>query len=204
MGPDDPKPYDDADLPYASLMEYVRQEHNGDRHYAYPCRNDDRPVFADPRKQQYFYRAMKRAEAVAWMNPGRIAVPDAGGHHPWASFRNYSLGYLTRANDYTYLLEVHAPDFVSWMMDVGFTSGKAEAGDISWGIGGTSSNGHAGTPTTNKTVKDLYAKVCNNGVPINHNHVPGGLRGMAKAVAPHIFKKSIKWVKVVNLRSQKP
>ncbi|WP_437763224.1 hypothetical protein WMF27_42155 [Sorangium sp. So ce281] len=204
MGPNDPKPYDDADLAHVVSMEYSREDNKGDRFYSYPTRNDNRPALATPAKQEYFYRAMKRAEAVAWLTPGRPAVPDPGGHHPWASYRNYSLTYLTRANQYTHLIEVHAPGFVEWMMEVGFTGGKIENNDISWGIGGNSSNSFGGNPKTNAALKALYAKACNNGVVVNHTGVPGGLRGMAKRVAPYIFKQSIKWVKLVNLRSQAP
>jgi len=189
--------YDVIDRQYAAAMKFDREDNNRDRFYSYPVRCDG----AAGMPQENFYRAMNRTEALGWLAPGRTAVPDSEGHHPWASYRNYSLSYLTRKNNYTYLLEVHAPDFLPWMREIGFISGKAEAGDISWGIGGKSSNGWGGTKPANDALKALYKHAYPT---INRNLVKGGLRALAVQLAPYMFKQSIKWVKVVNLRSQKP
>jgi hypothetical protein len=194
--------YHELDRPHARVMQFNHEDHNGDRHYSYGARWDKKP--ADLSKQAFFYRAMTRDEALGWLNPGRTALPDANGHHPWASHRDYSLAYLTRAHGYTYLLEVHAPDFVPSMKEIGFTTGKGEAGDISWGIGGRSSNGFGPGKPQNKALIALYSRVFNNGVAVNPNNIQGKHRAMAVKLAPYLFKQSIKWVKVVNLRSQKP
>jgi hypothetical protein len=50
----------------------------------------------------------------------------------------------------------------------------------------------------------MYADVLNHGVNVNPQDVPGGLRKMAVNLCEYVFKQNIKWVKVVNLRSQKP
>ncbi|MGH9344076.1 MAG: hypothetical protein ACRD19_09980 [Terriglobia bacterium] len=193
-------PYNVADRVYTAGLIFDRQDHKGDRFFTYPVRCErDGDV---GHKQEFFYRAMKRDEAAGWLAQGRTATPDPNGHHPWASYRGYSLSYLTRKNGYVFLLEVSAPDFIPWMKSIGFTGGKAEAGDMSWGIGGTSSNSWGGTQTSNATLRDEYAKYANNGVAVNHNNVPGGLRAMAVRLAPIYFRQAIKWVKVVNFRSE--
>ncbi len=190
-----PDAYDQVDQIHAATLQFDREDGNGDRFFTYVARCND--VGGNP--QEYFYRAMKRDEAFGWLDHNRIAVPDPGGHHGWASHRNYSLGYLTRKNQYTYLLEIYAPLFIPWMKEVGFLSGKAEGGDMSWGIGGTSSNGWGGNKDTNKALKDLHKKKFPD-----VTSVKGGLRAMAVQLAPLMFKECIRWVKIVNLRSQKP
>ncbi len=189
--------YDALDRPYAAKLNFDREDGNGDRLYTYPVRCED----AKSLPQEYFYRAMTRTEAMGWLSPGHNATVEANGHHPWASYRGYSLLYLSRTHGYAYLLEVHAPNFIPWMKEIGFTEGKTETGDISWGIGVRSSNAFGPSATTNVALKALYRQVH---PLVNQNNVSGGLRTMAKELAPYMFKQSIKWVKVVNLRSQKP
>lgn len=192
-----PDAYDAMDQIYAAVMQYDREDGNGDRFFVANAHCD--AVGGNP--QEYFYRAMNRDEALGWLHPGRIAVPDPGGHHGWASYRNYSFGYLTRKNGYTYLLEVHAPQFLPGMNSIGFTSGKAEGGDMSWGIGGATSNAWSGNKQTNKTLEGLFKQKFPD---VKTKDVKGGLRGMAKPLAPLIFKDAIQSVTIVNLRSQKP
>ncbi len=198
------KPYDKADEAHTTSMEYVKEDDSGDRFFKAACQNETRPTFPALPDQAYFYRAMQRVEAIGWLAAKPTAALDPEGHQGWASYRDYSLPYLTRLRGYTHLLEVHAPDFVGLMMGVGFKSGKAEVGDLSWGIGGKSSNGHAGNKDQNAKLLEVYAENCNEGVAVKHTSVKGGLRAMAKAVAPQLFLQSIKGVKLVYLRSQKP
>ena len=47
----------------------------------------------------------------------------------------------------------------------------------------------------------LFRSVANNDVEIPHTQVAGGLRAMARAVTPYIFQQSIKYAKLVGLRS---
>ncbi len=187
------EPYDPADTVYTGPMTFEREDGKKDRLYGYGARQDaSRPV-----KQEYFYRAMKKAEAAGWLGAGHDATIDANGHQGWASYRQYSLKYLTRRHQYTHLLEVHAPDFISWMKEIGVTSGKAEGGDISWGVGLTNSNAFKPSKRSNPVLAALYTEVF-------HQPPIADRRGMAKQLAPVMFKRSIKWVKLVNFRSQKP
>ncbi|HET9958667.1 MAG TPA: hypothetical protein VFQ61_29440 [Polyangiaceae bacterium] len=204
MAPNDPQPHDPADDPYAAVLDYQRTDHAGDRYYSSEPQHYERPLELErhPSRQAYFYRAMTREEAQGWLHPTRYAMPDPSGHHPWASNRDYSAGYLTRRHGYTHLVEVYAPDFVPQMMSIGFVSGKAEAGDISWGIGGTPSNGWRGSKTTNKVLESAYADL--KGRKVSPKEVRGRERGMANELAPYLFKDSIRSVRVVDLRSQKP
>jgi hypothetical protein len=210
-------PYLAEDRPLAASMTNTREAGNGDRYYEYPLRGHaTAPQFGRSTEQQFFYRAMHRDEAKGWLMVAGtsygertavyqgIAAVQVNGHQGWASHRDYSMEYLSPRHGYTHLLEVHAPDFIQWLAEIGVNSGKAEAGDISWGVGLTTSNGFQGTPETNKALKTLYGKVVNNGVEIAHTQVPGGLRAMAKAVTPYVFQQSIKYAKLVVLRSVRP
>jgi hypothetical protein len=190
-----PDAYSPEDQIYAATMTFEREDGNGDRFF----RRDAVCEAVRGNPQAYFYRAMKRDEAFGWLHPNRNAVADPNGHHGFASYRSYSAGYLTRGHKYTYLLEIHAPDFLTNMKAIGFIEGKAEGGDLSWGIGGTSSNAFRGDKGTNKALKTLF------GTTFPNTAAPkGGLRGMALPLAPRIFVQSIQTVTVVNLRSEKP
>lgn len=204
----DPKPYASGDLALVTALEFEREDGNGDRFYTYPARVDKRATFANVTDQHYFYRAMMRTEADGWLSLTRDGPIEPGGHHGWASYRGYSKDhYLKRNPGYTHLLEVYAPDFISALVEIGCTIGKTERlgeGDISWGIGGKSSNGFTGSDETNKELKKVYAEYCNDGVEVNLATLKGSHRAAVREVAPKLFKSSIKWVKLVNFRSQKP
>lgn len=190
--------YSPADQHYARVMEFVREDKKGDRFYTYAVRNQTGSVI----EPTFLYRAMKRSEATDIL--AKNVNPDPNGHHGWSSYRDFSFEYLTRKNGYTHLVEVKAPNFIPWMKEIGFVSGKAEGGDMSWGIGGKSSNGWRGTKETNEKLMGEYAKYINNGVRVKHTSVKGGYKEMAKQLAPSIFKSAIEYVKLVDLRSQNP
>jgi hypothetical protein len=105
--------------------------------------------------QAYFYRAMTAKEFEAFRFGTVIA---AGGHQGFASYRNYSKGYINKmfdGNNYAVLIEVYAPNWIGELNAHGWSSGKAESGDMSWGIGTTQSNGWSNTGTTKYSNKNL-------------------------------------------------
>lgn len=214
-------PYDPEDHALAAAMNFDREAGNGDRYYLYPVRGHETAAqFARTTEQAYFYRAMLRAEAMGWLRVANTVFTDrqqvyeatpsllVDGHGGWASYRDYSLGYLKPKPKpkvgYTHLLEIHAPDFLQWLSEIGVLAGKVEVGDMSWGVGATTSNGFNGNKDTNKALKALYGKVKNNGVEIDPSRVKGRERAMANAVTPYIFCQSIRHARVVALRSAKP
>jgi hypothetical protein len=152
-------------------MEWEHDIKNGDRVYMYPVRYDEEHARNQGKLQAYFYRAMAAAEAAGWQaiasaprseraslyrKTGALAVQ---GHQGWASHRKYSRKYLK--DDFTRLLEVHAPGFIETLDEIGVSSGKAEDGDISWGMGLTCSNGfhpsHLSGPGSLSTTKKRMA-----------------------------------------------
>lgn len=216
MKPNDSYPYAIEDHSRVAVMEFLREASNGDRYYEYPVRGNNTIMhFSSPTKQAYFYRAMHRAESIGWTTVANAPCNDRAriyatipatridGHQGWASFRKYSLGYLSPKHGYTDLLEVYAPGFIEWLFEIGVKIGKAELDDMSLGVGLNNSNGFAGNSETNKALKSAYGKLVNGGIEVNHTNVKGGLKAMANAVTPHIFIQSIKWIRLVNLRSVK-
>ena len=207
-------PYAAEDRVYACTLDFKRQAANGDRYYSHikPC-NDSREKARKSDIQEYFYRAMLSAEAMAWL---MIAITDdcyrgqayqgkstlrIEGHQGWASYRNFSLGYLGKRHGYSHLLEAHAPDFLSALKEIGVASGKGETDDISWGVGSRNSNGFHSSKETNQNLEKIFAEIFNHGASVNHEKIKGGLRVMAKEVTPFIFIKSIKEMTLVDLCS---
>jgi hypothetical protein len=208
-----PAPYAAYDVPMAATMRYKdpHSSKNTSREYEYPVRVEDQTNAHQcnwEEDQQYFYRAMNREEMQGWQQVSQAPASKRievyrnlsgnalkiNGHGGWASHRDYSLGYLSDKN--TYLLEVFAPEFVKRMKEIGLKQGKIEDGDISWGVGLTSSNGFGPDKEANKTLGREAARV----LP---QPLPGSGIAKAKALAPYIFAESIQWLKVVNLRSVK-
>lgn len=197
-----PDPYLAADVQHISGLQFDREAGNGARYWTTPSRH---PA-AQPKPQEYFYRAMKRAEGESWLRPG--AGPDqlgpnigqfgnilADGHQGWASFRDYSYGYLQTEAEYVFLLEVYAPDFLTKLASIGVKTGKAEAGDMSWGIGGTLSNGFKPDGTTNKTLKAEYFRLFRESCKGNQ------LKKGSKRLTPLLFKESIRSIGIVDFKS---
>jgi hypothetical protein len=217
-------PYDVMDKVETSTMKFEHQSRNGDRYYERPAQID-RSVDADKiigqshedvgqmENQEYFYRAMKREEYDAWQVVFKQETPELrarkyvelkalqkDGHHGWASFRQYSVGYLSKGEGYTHLLEVHAPGFVTDMRSIGFKSGKAESGDMSWGMGPKSSNSFGPDRDARRLLKEAYEEAQTKGLLLP-NDKKGQDREMAKLLAPYFFCKDMQSMKTVNIRS---
>lgn len=96
--------------------------------------HENRPIFVTITDQEYFYRSMTMEEAISWLDADGKINPSSA--QPWASFFGYSKTYITNSSDYSIMLEIHAPGFLTSLKTIGFTNGKGEGGDISWGIGG--------------------------------------------------------------------
>lgn len=202
------KPHKASDHPLVAVMEWERDAHNGDRSYIYPVRYRDEHAQNQGKLQTYFYRAMTAAEAAGWRAIASSARQDraalyrntealaVNGHQGWASYRNYSRDYLK--NDFTHLLEVHAPGFIEALDEIGVSSGKAEKGDISWGMGITCSNGFHPSSEKNKRLKVVYDSTFS---AEHRTHTTGKAR--AFALIPYLFMEAMQWAKLVNYLSVK-
>ncbi len=221
-----PDPYNPADKAESTTMKFERESGNGDRYYERPVEVDssadaDRLIGTDDNhyrlveNQDYFYRAMHRDEYDAWQTVFKQGTPELRakkylelkalqieGHQGWASHRKYSEAYLSEKNGYTHLIEVHAPGFVTDMRSVGFKSGKAESGDLSWGLGLSSSNSFGPDKAANKALSKAYEEAKTKGLllPTGGKKAPAS-KDMAKLLAPYFFCKNIEDMKTVNLRS---
>lgn len=121
--------YTVADQNIAKTLTFVREDRNKDRLYTYAARSEEQ----ESAQPGFFYRATTAQDANNLLR--KMVTVNPNGHQGWASYRGYSLTYLTRGYGYTHLIEVKAPDFIPWMREIGWVSGKAEDGDMSWGIG---------------------------------------------------------------------
>lgn len=93
-------------------------------------------------KQTYFYRAMGLKEFLAFRFGN---VDKVLGHQGFASYRAYSNNYIktkfSEFGDFSFLMEVYAPSFISEMKKQGWVEPKNEKDDRSWGIGTNQSVG---------------------------------------------------------------
>ncbi|MGF6760265.1 hypothetical protein P3T24_000577 [Paraburkholderia sp. GAS33] len=219
------EPYNPLDKVETNTMKFERQSGNGDRYYERPAQIDsaadaDRIIGTDSEhfrlveKQDYFYRAMHRDEYDAWQTLFKQTTPELrakkyvelralqiNGHQGWASHRQYSEEYLSEKNGYTHLLEVHAPGFVSDMRSIGYKSGKAESGDLSWGLGLASSNSFGPDKSANKMLNKTYEDAKTKGLLLLPSGKKAQPKEMAKLLAPYFFCKDMKSMKTVNIRS---
>lgn len=123
--------------------------------YSAPAQFDNSSPSNSGDAQTYFYRAMTSEEFEAFQFG---LVLSAAGHQGFASFRNYSKDYMNKMfekSSYAVLIEVYAPDWIKDLHTHGWSIGKAENGDISWGIGQTQSNGWANTGTVKASNRNL-------------------------------------------------
>jgi hypothetical protein len=202
------EPHNASDRSVAAVMEWEHDIKNGDRVYMYPVRYDEEHARNQGKLQAYFYRAMTAAEAAGWQaiasaprservalyrKTGALAVQ---GHQGWASHRKYSRGYLK--DDFTHLLEVHAPGFIEALDEIGISSGKAEKGDISWGMGLTCSNGFHPSREKNKRLKAVYEDTFTVELRTHKNE-----KSRAFALIPYLFMEAMQWAKLVNYVSVK-
>jgi hypothetical protein len=218
-------PYDPLDKVETSTMKFGRQSGNGDRYYERAAQIDsaadahkiigtDGDGYRKVANQDYFYRAMCRSEYDAWQTVFKQGTPELRarkyvelrdlhieGHHGWASYRQYSADYLGDKHEYTHLLEVHAPGFVSDMRSIGFKSGKAEDGDLSWGMGPASCNAFVVDKNANKVLKKTYEEARTKNLLLLSSDITGQQREMAKSLAPYFFCKAMTSMKTVNIRS---
>ncbi|MEW6343382.1 MAG: hypothetical protein RXR20_33425 [Paraburkholderia sp.] len=218
-------PYDPMDKVETSTMKFGRQSGNGDRYYERPAEieNDtdadkamgmDAQNFPKLENQNYFYRAMCRDEYDAWQDIFKQGSPElrarkyvalsallAHGHKGWAGYREYSKRYLKEGQKYTHLLEVYAPGFVRDMKSIGYKSGKAESGDLSWGLGLASSNSFAADTDAVKLLRRIYGEAKKN----NSLLLATGesIQAKAKSLAPYFFCIRMESMKTVNIRSTK-
>lgn len=208
------EPYAAEDRVYAYTMDFRTQAGNRDRYFRHAKQCNETPEQAQRfETQQYFYRAMHRPEALAWLMTALTAFPyrsqvyiatpglHIAGHQGWASHREFSMEYLSPRHGYTHLLEAHAPNFLSSLSEIGVKNGKVESGDMSWGMGLTNSNGFNPGDETNKNLSRLYGELFNQGEPVKGTRVRGGLKAMANAVTPHVFLRSLEEMTLVDLRS---
>lgn len=155
---------------------------------------------------------MHRNEAIGWLRVAAASDNDrwatyqnlpelhVAGHGGWASYFDYSVGFLNRKNGYTHLLEIHAPDFTQWMTEIGVSVGKGENDDLSWGIGKTKSNGFKPDSASNKFLKKAYDQMMKDkGNPPGTEKSSVPLR-QSKDVTPYIFCFAILYARVVGLR----
>lgn len=123
--------------------------------YSAPARFDDSTPLNSAENQTCFYRAMTAEEFEAFRFG---TVLSAAGHQGFASFRNYSKAYLNKMfgrSNYAVLVEVYAPQWIKELYTHGWSTGKAESGDMSWGIGQTQSNGWTNKGTIKASNKNL-------------------------------------------------
>ena len=214
------QPYEARHAPLVPCFEF-EESGNGVRYYQYPTEGPDknREIFdTNMREQKYFYRAMLESEAEGWKAISDLPVElrlkkyltdtrlKIDGHQGWASYRGYSEKYLkNRANDYTFILEVFAPEFVNQLMEIGVKSGKAEDGDISWGMGKKNSNSFGGDKKMNDVLKTRFEEFSRLVSAAEQGSIgkfeSNNMRQMSVIITPFIFLQTIRWVKKIDLRS---
>ncbi|OAA59183.1 hypothetical protein SPI_06385 [Niveomyces insectorum RCEF 264] len=210
--------YDPRDRPLAATMFFEWQSQDGDRFFARPAvlnsKADAASVYGTV-NQAYFYRAMTRDEAEAWLalsaEPATARVAKyreltalhIQGHQGWASHREYAKKYLKRRAGYTHLLQVYAPRFLPEIFAFGYLSGKAESDEMSWGVGRMPQNSWRASKENNKAVEERLAWLTEHDqLPLPPRTRKPTIEEKARAIMPYYFIQGIGQVQVVNLRSE--